>query len=278
LALTSAEKRVFSADTAQLPLSDGGGVRPFLARGCLVDAQDWQDMLQRGNAAEQVQQMAQEGNVKAMVSLGKMLLGGHGVAQDETQAFDWFERSAAQNYAPAINLLGRCYEHGWGVGLDMVAAFLCYERATALSDAWGLFNLADCYRNGRATVRDLPRAFALYEQAAHAGHVKSLNMMGLLYEEGEGVARDTQKAAQYFAQGAQKGDCWACFNHARFLAACGALAESLHWLEQSLHYQVGDYCQTVTALFAKAQDECLRDFAERARDLAENSQIAATTP
>jgi len=134
-----------------------------------------------------------------------------------------------------------------------------------------LFNLADCYRNARGTSRNLSRASALYEQAAHAGHVKSLNMLGLLYEEGEGVARNEEKAAHYFAQGAERGDCWVCFNHARLLAVRGAWAESLHWLEQSLHHQVGDYCQTVAALFAKAHNRGLREFAKRARAMAENN-------
>jgi len=274
LSLTHAETRVFSASPSQLPLSDGGGVRLFLARGSLMDEKDWQDMLQGDDGAARMQQMAQKGSAKAMCAWGKMLLGGHGVAQDEAQAVDWFKQAAARDDAPAINLLGRCYEHGWGVEPDMVAAFSFYERAAALGEAWGLFNLADCYRNGRAIARNLPRAFALYERAVRAGHVKSLNMLGLMHEEGEGVARDEEKAAYYFAQGAERGDCWACFNHARLLAARGAWAQALHWLEQSLHHQVGDYCQSVATLFAEAKNEDLRQFAKRARTMAEKNSRA----
>jgi len=256
------------------PLSDGGGARLFLAAHSLVGKQDWQDMLRGGKAARRAQQLAQKGNPRAMVAWGQMLLGGHGVARDMPAAFSWFERAGAKDFAPAITLCGRCYEHGWGVWPDQKLAFLCYRRAADLGDMWGLFNLADCYRKGVATVADDKRAHMLYFQAAQKGHVKALNMLGLIYEEGRGVTCDEGKAAEYFAQGAKGGDCWACFNHARFLAARGACDEAHAVLEQSLRCHVGDYCQTVADIFAHSQDEWLRDFARRAGMMArmENRQ------
>jgi len=124
----------FFCPPSQLPLSDGGGVRLFLARSSLVEEEDWPDMLQEGDVAQRVQQMVQKGSAKAMCAWGKMLLGGHGVTQDEVQAIDWFKQAAAQNYVPAINLLGRCYEHGWGVENNMMVAVLYYERAAIMGE------------------------------------------------------------------------------------------------------------------------------------------------
>jgi len=200
----------------------------------------------------------------------------HMLQEDQAAAFSWFQKTARQSggkeVATALNMLGRCYEHGWGVASDVAQAFFCYSQAAEQGDIWALFNLADCYRKGLGCVPDAKRAVELYAKAASKGHVKSLNMLGLAYEEGEGVEQNMHRAAEYFAQGAKKGDCWACLNHARFLAARGEYRQCLYWLEFSLEKQTGDYCQTFAKLFGTATDNKLRLLAARAKTIAQETK------
>jgi|GEM_PF-6637425 len=199
--------------------------------------------------------------------------------KDQVAAFNWFQKMAkseqGEKASLALNMMGRAYEHGWGIAVDHFQAFNCYRQAAEQGEIWALFNLADCYRKGVGCSVDKCRATELYAQAAASGHVKSLNMLGLAYEEGDGVRQDLGRAAQYFMQGAQKGDCWACLNHARFLAAYGDEEQSLAWLERSLENQVGDYCQTFVALFASSCEARLCTLVEKAKQIIQTNERLA---
>jgi len=241
----------------------------FLARQPILRQADWQHMLQTGTAGDRAATLAKEGNSQAGLHWGRMLLNGQGTKQDEATALAWFQKVAAQDQgkegAAALNMLGRAYQNGWGGAVDFARAFAYYVRAARRGDIWALFNLADCYRQGKGCITDKARAAQLYQQAADKGHVKALNMLGLCYEEGSGVTQNVERAVQLFAQGAQAGDCWACLNHARFLAAKGERAQSLAWLERSLEHGCGDYYQTFIAIFSSTGNGELRALVEKAK-------------
>jgi len=245
----------------------------FLARQPILQISDWHELLQKNEAGEMTQNMAQAGQQQAALHWGRMLLTGQGTKQDMKAAFICFQQTAEQekskDRSAALNMMGRCYQYGWGIAADLDKAFFCYIQAAEAGDPWALFNLADCYRKGVGCIADASRAAEFYTKAAAHGHVKSLNMLGLCYEEGNGVARDEARAAQLFAEGAQKGDCWASFNHARLLAAKGERDESLYWLERSLEQQSGDYCQTFANLFAASKDEKLQGLVAKAQEMAQ---------
>jgi len=230
-------------------------------------------MLQTSTVGDRVANLAHEGNLQAALHWGRMLLNGQGVKQDRVAAIAWFQKVAAQDQgkegAAALNMLGRAYQHGWGVAVDFARAFAYYVQATRRGDIWALFNLADCYRQGKGCLTDKARAAHLYQQAVLQGHIKALNMLGLCYEKGCGITQDVERAAQLFAQGAQAGDCWASFNHARFLAAKGERAQSLAWLERSLEQASGDYCQTFITIFSTAEDGELRSLVEKAKKMGQ---------
>jgi TPR repeat protein len=54
--------------------------------------------------AEQVREKAEAGNVHAQYALGLMYAEGRGVKQDETQAYVWLSRAAAQGDQDAVTL------------------------------------------------------------------------------------------------------------------------------------------------------------------------------
>ena len=54
---------------------------------------------------------------------------GDGVPEDKTKAIMWYEKTAENGHAVAMNNLGYMYDHGDGVPKDEYKANLWYEKA-----------------------------------------------------------------------------------------------------------------------------------------------------
>ena len=67
--------------------------------------------------------LAEKGSAAAEFNVGLLYYDGHGVAQDFTEAAQWFERSADQGYAKAQYNLGEMYAVGKGVKRDYVQSY-----------------------------------------------------------------------------------------------------------------------------------------------------------
>ena len=61
---------------------------------------------------------AEKGHKKAQYRLGRCYDKGHGVKEDNKQAFLWYSKAATKGYAKAQYQLGRCYLKGKGTGAD----------------------------------------------------------------------------------------------------------------------------------------------------------------
>jgi len=115
-------------------------------------------------AAGVYRSLASEGCPAAQLMLGWMLEAGRGIGKDLTGARSWYrvvadsgsreglfyfgafelrhsryqeaveslERSASQNYMPALYLLGLMYDTGDGVSVDRQKAYRLYEQAAAM--------------------------------------------------------------------------------------------------------------------------------------------------
>jgi uncharacterized membrane protein YtjA (UPF0391 family) len=68
--------------------------------------------------------LAEKGSAAAGFNLGLLYYDGRGVAQDFTEAAQWFERSAGQGYAKAQYNLGEMYAVGKGVKRDYVQSYM----------------------------------------------------------------------------------------------------------------------------------------------------------
>lgn len=72
---------------------------------------------------------AKSGNARAMTHLGWYYENGLGTRQNLGKAFEWYQRSAEQDFAPGCYCLGACYENGIGTDIDLDTARQWYERA-----------------------------------------------------------------------------------------------------------------------------------------------------
>ena len=181
-------------------------------------------------AAPWVEAAAAHGVVAAQVTLGRMLLEGHGLAMDKAAALGWFRRAGQAGDAEAMNMVGRCLELGGGCVADAVAAAPWYHRSAAAGHGWGEYNYANLLFDGRGGTRDQPAAVALYRRAADRGHARAMNLLGRCLEEGWGTPIDPVAAADWYRRSAEAGYFRGQFNHAVGLLRQGRLAPARDWL------------------------------------------------
>ena len=103
-------------------------MKRFIAIGCLAvslgSTWAWADLgsglsaLDRSDyttALKELQPLAEQGNVQAQISVGKMYLYGWGVKKSEVQAAKWYRKAAEQGDSGAQKMLAYLYENGAGV-------------------------------------------------------------------------------------------------------------------------------------------------------------------
>ena len=157
------------------------------------------------NAITAYRQAADKGSTSAMVELGMLLLTGSGVAKDESQARELFERAAdAGNPHGVINLIALA--NNGGVPLDPARARTMLTSAAEANFAEAQFQLGLMDANGVGGPRDDVAARALFERAAAQGHPGALLWMGSFAESGRGGPKDTGAAKAYYEKAAALGN------------------------------------------------------------------------
>jgi len=77
------------------------------------------------------------------------------------QVFEWLERSASQEYSPALYLLGQLYYVGEGVELDKQRASVYFKQAAEKGHLFAQRNIAYDMIKGRHGIARIPFGFLL---------------------------------------------------------------------------------------------------------------------
>ena len=140
-----------------------------------------------------------------------------------------FAASAEEGDARAMVSLGALYAEGIGVVRDFTAARRWYAAAAALGDAGAMYNLGWLYSTGSGAEADHAAAARWYRKAAALGNVGAMHGLGGLYSRGAGVARDPGEAARWFARASEAlGEVAASGQGAGSVAVEACLPERLH--------------------------------------------------
>lgn len=188
---------------------------------------------QPAQAAKAILAAAGQGVVPAQRLLGRILLDGCGIEQDERLARHWLAVAAQAGDAKAHNLLGRCLEHGWGGEVALSQAAVHYAQAADAGSDWGMYNLGNLLATGRGLPADQALALTCFEKAAQQGHAKSMNVYGRYLEQGIAVAASPLRAARWYRRAAEAGDFRGMFSLALVLASRGEMGEASRWFEQA---------------------------------------------
>lgn len=114
--------------------------------------------------------LAERGQPLAQYNLGRMYYNGEGVAQDYSEANKWFDRAAAQQYAPAQNSLGILYDNGHGVRRDYTEAIKWFRHGAEQGYTPAQVSLGLQYAEGRGVPKDYTEAVKWFDIAAGLGN------------------------------------------------------------------------------------------------------------
>ncbi len=152
-------------------------------------------------------------------SQGDRYLLGQGVAQDYSNALQWYQKAAALGDAYAEFKIGDIYEtappasgtatskSGPSVTQDYGQAMFWYEKAADQGYADAEDSLGQMYENGEGVASDLTAAAGWFQKAAAQGNADAQNALGYFYEFGEGSLKtDIPAALSWFQKAAAQGN------------------------------------------------------------------------
>ena len=80
------------------------------------------------------------------------------MTENDVQAFKWYSKSAAQEYAKAQYAVGKCYKDGRGVEKDRKKAVAWFSKAAKQDNADGQYALGKSYLKGKGVEADEKKA------------------------------------------------------------------------------------------------------------------------
>jgi TPR repeat protein len=152
---------------------------------------------------------AAAGDSGAMANIGWLYANGRGVPQDYAKAWEWYEKAAAAGNAFAMVEIGLLYHHGRGVPQDYAKVHEWFEKAVAAGDSFAMADIGVLYRYGRGVPQDYAKAREWFEKAVAAGDTVAMSELGVLHRDGLGVPRDYAKAREWYEKAAAKGNTFA---------------------------------------------------------------------
>lgn len=155
-------------------------------------------------AANWYRKSAEQGFSAAQCNLGYLYQYGKGVSMNYTEAVNWYRKAAEQGYASAQCNLGYMYETGKGVGQNLSEAVNWYRKAAEQGDATGQCNLGYMYEVGKGVGQNYSEAANWYRKSANQGFARAQNNLGLAYYYGRGVSLNKQEAYQWLKKAADQ--------------------------------------------------------------------------
>ncbi|MDR0234005.1 MAG: SEL1-like repeat protein [Zoogloeaceae bacterium] len=139
---------------------------------------------------------------QAQYALGEAYAKGLGVARDDAEAVQWYQKAAEQGHINAQYDLGWRYSQGQGVARNDAEAVKWYRRAAEQGNADAQRSLGEMYEQGRGVAQDEAEAVKWYREAAEQGDDNAQYNLGLMYRDGRGVARNNAEAVKWFRRAA----------------------------------------------------------------------------
>lgn len=167
-----------------------------LGFGLSVHAQIPDDLLKSANS----------GSAESQCMVGILYLKGEGVDQDTQKGIQWLERSADQDFTPAMLTLAGLIAAGGVESKGTSDMLKLLERAGNLGESKALFHLGMFYFSGETQKKNIKKAIPYFEKAAEMGNVEAMYALGFIYKQGDGVKKNIPKALELFTKAAEAGE------------------------------------------------------------------------
>ncbi len=151
------------------------------------------------------QKSAQKGFAPAQCKMGEYYLMGSDYAKaNNSKAYEWFKKSADQNYALGEYYYAMCYLDGIGVAPDTIRGMKLLQSAAEKGVPDAQNDLAVHYYFGLYTKQDYQKSAEWIQKAAAQGNVQGISGLGECYYYGRGVKQNYKKAFKLFTKAAEK--------------------------------------------------------------------------
>ena len=153
---------------------------------------------QRDEAAEDLERLAEYGDVHAQYFLGLLYRDGGLLLPDTEQAVRWLELAAKRNLPAAQYALGKLYLSDDPEVHDADDGLQWLKRAAQNGNADAAYRLGKEYLTGKAVQKDAVKAAEYLRYAADQNHPWANYLLGKLYLTGNGVPKDEEAAWNCF--------------------------------------------------------------------------------
>ena len=153
---------------------------------------------QRDEAAEDLERLAEYGDVHAQYFLGLLYRDGGLLLPDTEQAVRWLELAAKRNLPAAQYALGKLYLSDDPEVHDADDGIQWLKRAAQNGNADAAYSLGKEYLIGKSVPKNTPRAAEHLRYAADQNHPWASYLLGKLYLTGSGVPKDKEAARNCF--------------------------------------------------------------------------------
>ena len=153
---------------------------------------------QRDEAAEDLEQLAEYGDVHAQYFLGLLYRDGGLLLPDAEQAAHWLELAAKRNLPAAQYALGKLYLSDDPEVHDAIEGIQWLESAARNGNADAAYSLGKEYLMGKSVQKDAAKAAEYLRHAADQNHPWASYLLGKLYLTGNGVPKDEEAAWNCF--------------------------------------------------------------------------------
>lgn len=153
---------------------------------------------QRDEAAEDLERLAESGDVHAQYFLGLLYRDGGLLLPDAEQAVHWLELAAKENLPAAQYALGKLYLSDDPEVHDVDDGLQWLERAAQNGNTDAAYRLGKEYLTGKFAPKDAVKAAEYLRYAADQNHPWANYLLGKLYLTGNGVPKDEEAAWNCF--------------------------------------------------------------------------------
>ena len=164
---------------------------------------------ERDEAAEQLEQLAEDGDAYALYIIGTACRDGGLLIPDTAKAQKLLERAAEQDLDVAQYALGKLYLSDDADVHDSAKGIYWLKRSADNGNDFAAYRLGKEYLSGKNVSKDTSTAAEYLRQAANNGNAYAQYLLGKLHLTGEGVQQDTDAAYQWFTKAYYGGHTYA---------------------------------------------------------------------
>ena len=154
---------------------------------------------------ERQTELANEGDIDALRTIGDMYSVGRCVKPDTAIAIQWYEQAAQKNDGLAMMQIANLYGFGYGIKPDVYEAIkwlkLAEENGQIPEMIYGRL-----YAEGDLVPQSNRRAYGYYLAAAERGYPTAQYLVGLEYFQGRHLPKSEKSAVKWLTRAAKNGN------------------------------------------------------------------------